>query len=109
MDYVNFIITDFEGIYHAILGRLGIAKFMAVPHYGYLVLKIPTEKGILPLRGNVLMAHSCETNAYAAAKIADLKARLEGTTLEDTPASKSSTPGKQNKHFDPKNRKTAST
>lgn len=31
-DHVNFIMADFEGIYHAILDRPGIAKFMAVPH-----------------------------------------------------------------------------
>jgi hypothetical protein len=35
MDYVNFIMADFEGTYHAILGRLALAKFMAIPHYVY--------------------------------------------------------------------------
>ena len=81
-DYVNFIVADFKGIYHAILGRLGIAKFMAVPHYQYLVLKMPTEKGILSLRGNVHMASSCENKAYDTAKIFDLRARLDQTCLE---------------------------
>jgi hypothetical protein len=51
--YVNFIIMDFKGTYRAILGRLALAKFMAVPHYVYLLLKMPTEKGVLNLRGNV--------------------------------------------------------
>jgi hypothetical protein len=59
IDYVNFIITDFEGTYHAILGRLALAKFMATPHYVYLILKMPTKKGILSLRGNVLIAYNC--------------------------------------------------
>jgi hypothetical protein len=35
---------DFEGTYHAILGRPALTKFMAVPHYSYLVLKMPTEQ-----------------------------------------------------------------
>jgi hypothetical protein len=32
IDYVNFIITDFEGTYHAILGRPALAKFMVILH-----------------------------------------------------------------------------
>jgi hypothetical protein len=42
-DYVNFVVADFEGTYHAILGRPALTKFMAVLHYSYLVLKMPTE------------------------------------------------------------------
>jgi hypothetical protein len=29
-DYVNFVVADFEGTYHAILGRPALTKFMAV-------------------------------------------------------------------------------
>jgi hypothetical protein len=43
IDYVNFITADFEGTYHTILGRLALGKFMAVPHYVYLLLKMLTE------------------------------------------------------------------
>ena len=50
-DYVNFVVADFDGTYHAILGRPSLTKFMAIPHYRYLVLKMPTEKGVLTLRG----------------------------------------------------------
>jgi hypothetical protein len=60
VDYVNFIITDFKGTYHAILGRPALAKFMVEPHYVYLLLKMPTEKGVLTLRGNVFIAYTCE-------------------------------------------------
>jgi hypothetical protein len=31
-EYIKFEVADFETSYHAILGRLAIAKFMAVPH-----------------------------------------------------------------------------
>lgn len=81
-DFISFIVADFEGVYHAIIGRPGIARFMAVPHYGYMVLKMPTEKGVLSLRSNVLMAHTCETSAYAAADLADLRARMADMVLE---------------------------
>ena len=39
--HINFYITDFNTAYHAILGRPALAKFMAIPHYAYLVLKMP--------------------------------------------------------------------
>jgi hypothetical protein len=39
-EYIKFEVADFETSYHAILGRPAIAKFMAAPHYTYLVLKI---------------------------------------------------------------------
>jgi hypothetical protein len=68
-DYVNFVVADFEGTYHAILGRPAITKFMVVPHYRYLVLKMPTEKGVLTLRGNVFVAH-------------DLSLCMAATTME---------------------------
>jgi hypothetical protein len=41
-EYIKFEVADFETSYHAILGRLAIAKFKAVPHDTYLVLKMPS-------------------------------------------------------------------
>ncbi|XP_066311034.1 uncharacterized protein [Miscanthus floridulus] len=55
-EYVNFFMADFDTAYHAILSRPSLAKFMAVPHYVYLVLKIPMEQGALTLRANVSTA-----------------------------------------------------
>jgi hypothetical protein len=37
--------ADFESSYHAILGRPALAKFMAVPHYIYLLLKMLIKIG----------------------------------------------------------------
>jgi hypothetical protein len=56
VEFISFIVVDFEGTYHAILGRPALAKFMAIPHYVYLMLKMPTQHGVLSLRGNVLVA-----------------------------------------------------
>jgi hypothetical protein len=49
----EFEVADFETSYHAILGRLANAKFMAVPHYRYLVLKMPSPAGVLALQGDL--------------------------------------------------------
>jgi hypothetical protein len=40
-EFIKFEVANFESSYHAILGRPALAKFMAVPHYVYLLLKMP--------------------------------------------------------------------
>jgi len=72
---VNFV-ADFDTTYHAILGQPALAKFMAVPHYVYLVLKIPTEQGILTLRANVSTVYDCKREGLALAEAMDLSARM---------------------------------
>jgi hypothetical protein len=50
---------------------------MVIPHYIYLLLKMPTEKGVLSLRGNVLIAYNCEKEGYATAKALELSIRMQ--------------------------------
>ncbi|XP_020153320.1 uncharacterized protein [Aegilops tauschii subsp. strangulata] len=38
--------------YHALLGRPALAKFMAVPHYAYLKMKLPGPKGLITITGD---------------------------------------------------------
>jgi hypothetical protein len=76
------VVADFEGTYHAILGHPAITKFMAVPHYRYLVLKMPTEKGVLTLRGNVFVAYTYEEDSFRVAEAHDLSLRIAATTME---------------------------
>jgi hypothetical protein len=87
-DYVNFVVADFEGTYHAILGRPTLTKFMAIPHYRYLVLKMPTKKRVLTLRGNVYAAYTCEDDNFKIAEAHDLSIHMAETTLDakQTPA-----------------------
>ena len=41
VEHINFYVADFNTAYYTILGRPALAKFMVVPHYAYLVLKMP--------------------------------------------------------------------
>jgi hypothetical protein len=66
-EYIKFDVTDFETSYHAILGRPAIAKFMAVPHYTYLVLKMPSPAGVVSLQGDLKISHDCDTEAVEIA------------------------------------------
>jgi hypothetical protein len=62
-EYIKFEVADFETSYHAILDRPAIAKFMAVPHYTYLVLKMPNPAGVLSLQGDLKISFDCDTEA----------------------------------------------
>jgi hypothetical protein len=66
-EYVKFEAADFVTSYHAILGRPAIAKFMAVPHYRYLVLKMPSPTGVLSLQGDLKISFDCDTEAVELA------------------------------------------
>jgi hypothetical protein len=62
-EYIKFEVADFDTSYHAILGRPAIAKFMAVPHYMYLVLKMPSPAAVLSLQGDFKISFDCGTEA----------------------------------------------
>jgi hypothetical protein len=49
---------------------------MAIPHYTYLVLKIPTEQGILSLRANLDVTYACEKESFALAEAVDISIRM---------------------------------
>jgi hypothetical protein len=59
-EYIKFEVADFESSYHAILHRLALAKFMAVPHYIYLLLKMLGKTGILMLHGDRKKLYDCD-------------------------------------------------
>jgi hypothetical protein len=66
-EHIKFEVVDFETSYHAILGRTAIAKFMALPHYTYLVLKMPSSAGVLSLQGDLKISFDFDTEVVELA------------------------------------------
>jgi hypothetical protein len=62
-EYIKFEVADFDSSYHAILSRPALAKFMVVPHYVYLLLKMPSKTSILTLCGNQKKSYDCDLEA----------------------------------------------
>ena len=58
-----FEVVDLESPYHALLGRPALAKFMAVPHYAYLKMKIPSTKGVITIAGDYKKSSECAAAA----------------------------------------------
>ena len=76
-----FEVVGFRGTYHAILGRLYYAKFMTVPNYTYLKMKMPGPKGVIIVGPSFEHAYECdiecvecgEALAEGEALVADLQ------------------------------------
>jgi hypothetical protein len=46
-----FKVVDISSLYHVLFGRPALAKFMAVPHYAYLKMKLPGPRGVITVSG----------------------------------------------------------
>jgi hypothetical protein len=54
-----FEVVDISSPYHALLGRPALAKFMAVPHYLYLKMKLPGPRGVITVSGCFKKSLAC--------------------------------------------------
>ena len=66
-EFIKFEVEDFDSSYHAILGHPALAKFIAIPHYPYLLLKMLGPNGVLSLRSDLKRAFDCDVQAIQIA------------------------------------------
>ena len=52
--------VDWPSQYHAILGCVAFAQFLAVPHYAYLLLKMPGPRGVITVHGRFTRSDHCD-------------------------------------------------
>jgi hypothetical protein len=78
---LTFEVVGFRGAYHAILGRPCYAKFMAVPNYTYLKMKMPGPNGVFIVGSSIEHAFDCDVKSVEHAKALALDEALV-TTLE---------------------------
>jgi hypothetical protein len=72
--YLTFEVADFLFLYHAILGRPMLAKFIAIPHHTYLIMKMPAPNGILSVLGDIMVSYNCESATNELSKDSAIKA-----------------------------------
>jgi hypothetical protein len=84
---LTFEVVGYRGAYHAILGRPCYAKFMAVPNYTYLKMKMPGPKGVITVGSSIEHAFDCDVecveHAEALALDEVLVASMEKLVNED--------------------------
>jgi len=91
---LTFKVVGFHGTYHATLGRPCYVKFMAVPNYTYLKLKMPGPGGVITVGTSFQRAYECDVECcdHAAAIVASGElAALRTEITEGTPNPKRST------------------
>jgi hypothetical protein len=65
---LTFEVVRFRGVYHSILGRPCYAKFMAVPNYTYLKMKMPGPKGVITVGSSIEHPFDCDVESVEHAK-----------------------------------------
>jgi hypothetical protein len=75
-------VVDFEIVYNTFLGWLALTKFMAIPHYAYLVLKMPGLYGFISIRGDIMRAYDC--NKESCEMVDGLTASTEFWELKES-------------------------
>ncbi|XP_066392493.1 uncharacterized protein [Miscanthus floridulus] len=76
VEHINFYVADFNTANHAILGRPALAKFMAIPHYACLVLKMPSPTRVLALWANLSIVYAYEIESLALVEATDLSIQM---------------------------------
>jgi hypothetical protein len=66
-EFLRFEVASFNCGYNAIIGRPGLAKFMAIPHYSYMILKMPRPQGIITMHTDFQGTAECFQVAIQAA------------------------------------------
>ena len=83
---LNFEVVVFRGTYHAIIGRPGYAKFMAIPNYTYLKLKMLGPKGVITVSSSYEHAYECDVECVeygeAVESSTELASKLEALVAE---------------------------
>ena len=64
---VQFDVAEVNLQFNAIIGRPALYRFMAIAHYGDLVLKMPSPSGVLTVRGDRTAAVAAVERLHALA------------------------------------------
>jgi len=67
-EVLTFEVVGFRGAYHDILCRPCYAKFMAIPNYTYLKLKVPGPKGVITVGSSFEHAYECDVECVEHAE-----------------------------------------
>ncbi|XP_066357997.1 uncharacterized protein [Miscanthus floridulus] len=91
---LTFEVVGFTGTFHAILGRPCYAKFMAIPNYTYLKMKMPAPHRVISVGTSFQRTYECEVECcgHAVAIIASGElATLREKVTEEAPDAKKAT------------------
>jgi hypothetical protein len=81
--------SQFRDYIQCFLGRPALTKFTAIPHYTYLILKMPGAHGVISSKGDVKCAYNCDKESCesanrltASTELQELKQALAESPLD---------------------------
>jgi len=78
---LEFEVVDFPSQYHALLGRPAYARFMAVPHYTYLLWRLPGPNGPITVKGSFALADKCDKDFHRLSETFRMQAEYLASKL----------------------------
>ena len=91
IETLTFEVVRFHGTYHAILGHPCYVKFMVIPNYTYLKLKMPGPCRVITIGTSFQRAYECEVECceHTATIVASKElAAIREEIIEETPEPK---------------------
>ncbi|XP_066391806.1 uncharacterized protein [Miscanthus floridulus] len=85
-EVLTFKVVDFLGSYHVILGWPCYAKFMAIPIYTYLKLKMPEPNDVITVGSSFSHAYTCDREHYELTTVISNSTKLLELGNSLTPA-----------------------
>src|SRR3954466_11218428 len=76
---LTFQVAPFNSGYHALLGRDAFTRFQAIPHYGYMKLKMTGPNGVITITSDPDIALRTENKTASLA----LEALFEALAAEE--------------------------
>jgi hypothetical protein len=93
---IEFEVVDWPLQYHAILGRPTFARFMAVPHYAYLKLRMPAKRGPLMISESFTRSENCDKDFNSMSQTFGVHEELnhitESTNMDVDPPAQQNAP-----------------
>jgi hypothetical protein len=93
---IEFELVNWPSQYHDILGRPAFARFMAVLHYAYLKLRMPTNRGPLTISGSFTRSENCDKDFNSMSQTFGLHEELnhirESTNMDVDPPTPQNAP-----------------
>jgi hypothetical protein len=93
-EHMQFEVVDLDTTYNAFLRRSVLSKFMEIPHYAYLVLKMTGSHGVISVRGDNKHTYDYDRESYkagdkftASVELQELKKALVEFPLPHPPSS----------------------
>jgi hypothetical protein len=93
---IEFEVIDWPSQYHAILERPAFTRFMAVPHYAYLKLRMPGNRGPLTISGSFTRSENYDKDFNTLSQTFRIREELfhtrESTNMDITLVAQQNTP-----------------